>query len=144
MARALVVLLASLFAGCASVDHGHVVTLPAFFVCGRDVYWFEHPPIKTFKAPRFSAPKSVVYSPSQNYPYEARLKLWEGSMLLELQITSQGSVDHVEILQHTRYPLLELAAKQGFRRWRFTPGTASRVRIPVTFSWHCAEYPKQT
>ena len=63
-------------------------------------------------------------------------------MLLELQITSQGTVDHVKILQHTRYPLLELAAKEGFALLLFAPGTADRVRIPVTFSWHCAEYPK--
>jgi|tagenome__1003787_1003787.scaffolds.fasta_scaffold19998061_2 TonB family protein len=65
-------------------------------------------------------------------------------MLLDLQITSQGTVDHVKILQHTPYPLLELAAADGFRQWRFAPSTANRIRMPVTFSWHCAEYPKQT
>ena len=144
MARAVVLLLASLFAGCASVDHDQVVTLPAYFICGVDVYWFEHAPIKTFKAPRFSAPKNVVYSPSPDYPYEARLKLWEGSMLLELHVTPQGTVDRVKILQHARYPLLELAAEEGFRQWRFVPGSVSRVRIPVTFNYHCAKYPKQT
>ena len=65
-------------------------------------------------------------------------------MLLELDVTPQGTVDYIKILEHTRYPLLELAAKEGFRQWRFVPGSVGRVRIPVTFSWHCAEYPKQT
>jgi TonB family protein len=139
MSRFAIALLALLFAGCASVGSREIVTLPAFFVCGRDVYWFEHPPVKTVKVPRFSAPKNLLYSLPPDYVYEARLKLWEGTVLLELHVTPEGIVDHVKIVEHSRYPVLDESAKIGFRRWRFTRGTADRVRIPVTFSLHCAE-----
>jgi TonB family protein len=139
MSRVAVVLLTSLLAGCASVGSRDVVTLPALFICGRDVYWFEHPPVKTFKAPPFSPPKNVLYSPPPDYTYEARLERWEDTMLVELQVTSMGTVDHVRIVKHPRHPLFELVAKRDFPKWRFRPGTADRVRIPVTFSLHCAE-----
>jgi TonB family protein len=144
MWRVAIVLLASIFVGCAVAASREVMILPVLFVCDRDVYWFEHPTIKTFKAPRFSTPKNVLYSPIPVYPYEARLKLWEGSMLLELHVTPKGMVDDVEIVQHARYPALEFAAKEAFRQWRFVSNTACRVRIPVTFNYHCAEYPKHT
>jgi TonB family protein len=138
MTRAAVVLL-SLLTAFASVASGKVLTLPRLFVCGRDVYWFEHPPVKTVAVPWFSVPHNVLYFARPDYPYEARLKLMEGSMLLELRTKPDGTVEHIQIVQHPRYPLLALAAKEGFRHWRFSRGTPDRVRIPVTFSLRCAE-----
>ena len=138
MTRIAFLLLAALTAS-ATLASAKVLTLPRLFVCGRDVYWFEHPPVKTTAVPWFSVPSNVLYFARPDYPYEARLKLMEGSLLVELRTKPDGTVEHVEIVRHPRYPLLELAAKQGFRQWRFAHGTPDRVRIPVTFSLRCAE-----
>jgi len=37
-------------------------------------------------------------------------------------------------------PLLDNAAAAGFRRWRFKPGTISRVKSPITFTLAGAQY----
>jgi TonB family protein len=138
MTRIAVVLLL-LYAASANGALEKVLTLPRLFVCGRDVYWFEHPPVMTTPVPWFSFPSNVLYFARPDYPYEARLKLMEGSMLIDLRIKPDGTVERIEIVQPPRYPLLALAAKEGFRHWRFSRGTPERVQIPVTFSLHCTE-----
>jgi TonB family protein len=44
-----------------------------------------------------------------------------------------GRVMSVRILQSTGFQTLDEAALKEFRKWRFKPGTASKVRIPITF-----------
>jgi TonB family protein len=139
MSRVAVILLAWLLAACASVGSREVLILPALFVCGSDPYGFEHPRGKTIKLPHASPAKSALYAPQPQYPYEARLKLWEDTLLVELHVRPDGTVSHVEIVQHSRYPVLDYCAKEAFRQWRFRPGTADRLRIPLTFSLHCPE-----
>lgn len=45
-----------------------------------------------------------------------------------------GHVTDVVMEASTGGLVLDNAAISGFRRWRFKPGTASKVRVPVTFT----------
>ena len=139
MTRVAVVLLASLVAGCATGAARTAVTLPPLFVCDRAVYWYDHPPVEPMAVPRFPVPLNLLYFARPDYPYEARRKRMEGRMVLEMRIMPDGTVRQIKIVRRPRYPLLELAAKQGLRQWRFAHGAPARVRIPVTFSLRCAE-----
>ena len=139
MTRVAVVLLASLFAACTTGAARAVVTLPPLFVCDRAVYWYDYPPVEPIAVPRFPVPLNLLYFARPNYPYEARWKRMEGSMVLEMRIRPDGTVRDIKMVRRPRYPVLELAAKQGLRQWRFAHGAPPRIRIPVTFSLRCAE-----
>jgi TonB family protein len=51
-----------------------------------------------------------------------------------------GSVTSADMAQSTGSPILDNAATSAFRRWRFKPGTVSRVRTPITFTMSGAQY----
>jgi len=52
----------------------------------------------------------------------------------------KGGVRDVLMSESTGSPVLDNAAIAGFRRWRFKPGTASQVKIPITFTMTGAMY----
>src|SRR6478736_1166600 len=54
--------------------------------------------------------------------------------------TGSGAVTSAEMAQSTGSPILDNAATSAFRRWRFKPGTVSRVRTPITFTMGGASY----
>lgn len=94
-----------------------------------------------------SQASSTVYArpnPSQNsapfYPDLARKKGWEGSVLLRAQISPQGQVESLTLLQSSGHDVLDRAASLAVQQWRFYPqqihgqATASTVEIPVKFS----------
>ena len=54
--------------------------------------------------------------------------------------SGSGSVTSAEMAQSTGSPILDNAATSAFRRWRFKPGTVSRVRTPITFTMSGAQY----
>lgn len=94
-----------------------------------------------------SRPSATILArpnPSQNsaphYPNLARQKGWEGTVLLRAEITPQGTVASLTLLQTSGHPLLDQAALTAVRQWRFHPSptnhlpTASTVEIPVKFS----------
>ncbi len=77
----------------------------------------------------------AVYAPRPNYPYEARAHHLQGSGVAILKIDpATGNVTNAEMAASTSIPILDDAATSTFRRWRFKPGTVSKVRIPITFS----------
>ena len=45
----------------------------------------------------------------------------------------RGSVTHVSMWKSTGNRSLDDAALRSFRRWRFKPGSVSKVKAPVTF-----------
>jgi len=138
MSRVTIVLLASLFTGCAGTSTHEVVALPALFVCGHYPYDFEEPPIKPIRVPRESSISNAVYSPRPRYSYEARLKRCEGTVSLELLVRPDGTVQRAKVVQSSGHPLLlDRCAMDALSQWRFKPGMAERLRIPVTFSLRC-------
>jgi TonB family protein len=79
----------------------------------------------------------AVYSPQPHYPYEARLNRWEATLSLELLLRPDGTVRRAKVAQTSGRALLDRCALEAFRQWRFKPGIADHLRIPVTYSLRC-------
>jgi len=64
----------------------------------------------------------------------------EGVVLLRVQVGTDGSAADVELARSSGYPLLDAAALEAVRRWRFEPAevggfpVSSQVDVPVRFS----------
>ena len=54
--------------------------------------------------------------------------------------TVSGAVTSAVMAQSTGNSALDNAAISAFRRWRFKPGTVSKVRMPINFTMTGAEY----
>jgi periplasmic protein TonB len=88
-----------------------------------------------------SAKAVAVSAPRPEYPYEARRSKITGSGVCVMTVDpGSGSVTSAEMAQSTGSPILDNAATSAFRRWRFKPGTVSRVRTPITFTMSGAQY----
>jgi len=88
-----------------------------------------------------SAKAVAVSAPRPEYPYEARRSKTTGSGVCVMTVdASSGSVTDATMAQSTGSPVLDNAATSAFRRWRFKPGTVSRVRTPITFTMSGAQY----
>ncbi len=86
-------------------------------------------------APAGAGKVLALAAPRPEYPYEARRQHLTGSGVALLSIDpSNGSVLDVQMAQSTGSALLDNAARAGFRRWRFRPGTVSQVQTPITFT----------
>lgn len=111
-------------------------------------------PAQPIKAPQVAGPprppgmmsasqaKAVAISaPRPEYPYEARSRHITGSGVCVVTVdTSSGSVTDASMAQSTGNPILDNSAVSAFRRWRFKPGTVSKVRIPITYTMAGASY----
>jgi protein TonB len=88
-----------------------------------------------------SAKALAVNSPRPEYPYEARSRRITGSGVCVVTVdTGSGSVTDASMAQSIGNPLLDNSALSAFRRWRFRPGTVSKVKIPITFTMTGASY----
>jgi protein TonB len=88
-----------------------------------------------------SAKAVAVSAPRPEYPYEARRSKIVGSGVCVMTVDpGSGSVTSATMAQSTGSPVLDNAATSAFRRWRFKPGTVSRVRTPITFTMSGAQY----
>jgi TonB family protein len=84
---------------------------------------------------------SALNAPRPEYPYEARRQKITGNGIVIMTVDSaSGNVTDVVMEASTGNSVLDNAAVTGFRRWRFKPGTASRVRCPITFTMTGAQY----
>lgn len=79
-------------------------------------------------------PSGAIYAPMPEYPAMARRVHLHGSGYYELRVRPDGRVDDARILQSTHDGSLDSAALRALRAWRFRPGSAGVVRVPVTFS----------
>jgi TonB family protein len=75
------------------------------------------------------------------HSYEARNKHLAGSGLVLLNVDSRnGYVTSVRMLKSTGQRILDDAATDAYRQWRFKPGTLRKVRIPVLFTMQGVSY----
>jgi len=82
-----------------------------------------------------SAKVLALSAPRPEYPYEARRQRLTGTgVALLLVDPASGAVTDVSIVRTTGSAILDNAAISGFRRWRFNPGTVSKVHAPITFT----------
>jgi protein TonB len=78
--------------------------------------------------------KLVLYVLDPAYPNEAREKRQSGPGIAMLTIdTATGHVVKTEMTVSTRSKILDQAAMQALRQWRFKPGTVSKVWVPIKF-----------
>ena len=63
----------------------------------------------------------------------ARKQRLEGSGLFEIHIDPDGSVGSVKTLRTTGHKILDTAAINGFRQWRFRRDSIAVVRMPVQY-----------
>ena len=83
----------------------------------------------------------AVYAPPPFYPYEARDKRMEGSGIALLKVDSRtGYVTSAQMSKSTGHKILDDAALEAFRQWRFKPGTRSHIKAPITFSMRGVRY----
>ncbi len=103
--------------------------------------------VKSASAPGVSGPSLgsvkvlAIYAPRPSYPYEARRQRATGSGVVILTIdSSSGNVTDARIVQSTGSAVLDNSAVSAFRRWRFRPGTVTRVQVPITYTLSGASY----
>ena len=78
-------------------------------------------------------------NPKPPYPLTARRRGMEGSVLLRAYVREDGQCIEVQLKHSSGYDLLDNAALQTVKRWRFVPASrggtavASWVEIPVSF-----------
>jgi len=79
-------------------------------------------------------------NPPPPYPPAARQRFYQGTVLLSVLVNEQGRVEELEVATSSGHPLLDRAALNGVRDWRFEPGRrngkaiAMWVQVPVRFS----------
>ena len=86
-------------------------------------------------SPNVSSARAFALSaPWPEYPSVARQNGITGDGVALMMIDPRrGSVTQVSMLKSTGNPSLDDAAMRSFRRWRFRPGSISRLKAPVTF-----------
>jgi TonB family protein len=83
----------------------------------------------------------AIFAPRPEYSYEARSRHVTGSGVAVLSVNpSTGFVFNAIMSQSTGSGILDNSALSAFRRWRFKPGTASQIKIPITFLMTGAQY----
>ncbi|MFZ5775837.1 MAG: energy transducer TonB [Thermodesulfobacteriota bacterium] len=81
-------------------------------------------------------------NPPPPYPRLARRLGQEGVVLLEVAVSVSGQVDEVRIQTGSGHEVLDEAALEAVRAWRFSAGrrngepVAMRVQVPVRFNLH--------
>jgi TonB family protein len=91
--------------------------------------------VKGTAAPFGSVKALVLYAPRPGYPYEARRHRITGSGIALLIVDpTDGDVTAVQMAQSCGNAILDNATLEAFRRWRFKPGTAPTVQVPITYT----------
>jgi TonB family protein len=83
----------------------------------------------------------AVYSPRPVYPYEARRQRITGSGVALLMVDPiSGNVTDVVMAEGCGNAILDNVTLNALRQWRFKPGGAGRVRVPLTYTLMGASY----
>jgi TonB family protein len=91
---------------------------------------FAEPPAPPASMPRPEA----VYTPAPVYrPEWAKQGLAGKGMVLVTVDKDSGKVTGAKMLDSTGSQLLDGAALQAYSQWRFKPGTAIQVKLPIEF-----------
>ena len=77
----------------------------------------------------------VAYAPRPVYPYEARRQRVTGSGVALLTVDQTlGTVTDVLMAQSCGNAILDNSALDALRRWRFKPGSVTKVQVPITYT----------
>jgi protein TonB len=78
-------------------------------------------------------------NPQIPYPKGARQKGYEGTVMLEVLVNQNGTVDDLKILTSSGYAILDRSAVNGVKTWFFKPAKKGKdpvemwVQVPVQF-----------
>jgi protein TonB len=64
------------------------------------------------------------------YPPEARARGWEGDVVLRIRVSSAGLVEEVEVEVTSGHAILDAAAVEAARTWRFRPALEDGRPVP--------------
>lgn len=84
-------------------------------------------------------PASIGTRQDPTYPWEARRNRWQGTVLLAVTVSSDGRPIAIDIARSSGYGVLDEAAVEAVRQWRFVPARRNgvavedRVAVPITF-----------
>ena len=82
-----------------------------------------------------SAKTLALYAPRPDYPYEARRTGTTGSGVAQLTVNFvAGNVINARMAQSTGSVILDRATVDALQRWRFKPGVAENIDVPVTYT----------
>ena len=79
------------------------------------------------------------------YPWLARIRGWEGRVILQVRVESDGQPRQVEVVRSSGYPILDAAAQRTIQQWEFTPAkrggraVRSELELPIRFQLTSAE-----
>jgi len=77
----------------------------------------------------------VAYAPRPVYPHEARRQRVTGAGVALLTVDQTlGTVTDVLMAQSCGNAILDNSTLDALRRWRFKPGSAARVQVPITYT----------
>ncbi len=95
------------------------------------------PPVQPVVEARFDA--DYLRNPSPEYPYAARRRQQQGTVLLEVRVEATGKASRVDIQTSSGFSSLDESALRAVRQWTFVPAhrgdtpVASTVRVPILF-----------
>lgn len=78
-------------------------------------------------------------NPAPRYPWLARIQGWEGTVLLQVGVSAEGQSIFPRVAASSGHWVLDEAALEAVRGWRFIPARrgkeriASQVEVPITF-----------
>jgi TonB family protein len=82
---------------------------------------------------------NYIENPKPDYPLEAKNKGYEGKVLLQVEILSNGRVGDIFLKESSGYESLDQSALVTVKKWRFIPAKKGEVpypcwvNIPITF-----------
>lgn len=97
----------------------------------------KHAPEPVVEAPRFNA--AYLNNPPPPYPLAARRRGIEGRVMVRAEVQADGSCSRVEMKASSGSELLDQAALEAVRKWRFVPARKGSqvimawVEVPITF-----------
>ena len=81
-----------------------------------------------------------------DYPYAARLRGWEGTVLLAFNIEASGRLENIRVARSSGYAVLDDSALSALRKVRrlaetsaLFPGRAQAMQIPVIYRLRCPD-----
>ncbi len=78
-------------------------------------------------------------TPRPEYPRMAREAGWDGTVILQVEVLPDGSVEGITLYKSSGHSVLDEAALKAVKTWRFVPAMdgnfpiRSAVRVPVKF-----------
>lgn len=79
-----------------------------------------------------SADANYLNNPKPEYPRMARQRQWQGNVTLRVFVTAEGRCSELSVLRSSGHDILDEAAQDAVRQWRFVPGKRGDTPIP---SW---------